>query len=361
MGCLKLTYYQQYKALELNRNFSKGALEKNGYAEKKRVSSSTFGFQGQEKDDEVNLHTGSSYTAQFWQYDPRLGRRWNVDPITKSWESPYAAFSNNPIYYTDPLGLDSDPVMLNEATVKDRGTPAGKMPVRVPTSIKTPSSPDGTSAGKINPSPAQVKRFNQAVVNIVHNMRPEIIAVNLMADFDAYLKSYGHLGNMMGNTIYSSRKEETNKVGFDFVKTNAQGVGSALSNKNGESYGTMNVDFVPGTLAGGVQSAMHGNTTQTAYEVALMSNQTHDKSKELYNSVTGGSESQTKLKSGSSDNIEQAVEVQTVILHYKDSPESSLLRATGKVPMTKYNKRIINGKDTISASEEKRLDYSGTK
>ncbi len=69
-----------------------------------------YGFGGQEKVDEIS-GSGNSYTAEYWQYDPRLGRRWNNDPIMKPWESPYATFSNNPIYYNDPLGLDaSQPV-----------------------------------------------------------------------------------------------------------------------------------------------------------------------------------------------------------------------------------------------------------
>jgi hypothetical protein len=53
--------------------------------------------------------SGNSYTAEYWQYDSRLGRRWNVDPITYPWQSSYAAFNNNPIYFTDPLGLEGDP------------------------------------------------------------------------------------------------------------------------------------------------------------------------------------------------------------------------------------------------------------
>ena len=65
-----------------------------------------FGFNGQERDNEIS-GTGNSYTAQFWQYDPRLGRRWNVDPVVKEWESPYASFANNPIFYVDPNGLDA--------------------------------------------------------------------------------------------------------------------------------------------------------------------------------------------------------------------------------------------------------------
>jgi RHS repeat-associated protein len=63
-----------------------------------------YGFNGQEKSTEINE---SSYTAEFWQYDARLGRRWNVDPVTKTHESPYACFSNNPIINVDPHG-DSD-------------------------------------------------------------------------------------------------------------------------------------------------------------------------------------------------------------------------------------------------------------
>ncbi len=39
-----------------------------------------LGFQGQEGDDEV-AGRGNSYTAEYWQYDSRLGRRWNFDPI----------------------------------------------------------------------------------------------------------------------------------------------------------------------------------------------------------------------------------------------------------------------------------------
>jgi RHS repeat-associated protein len=62
-----------------------------------------YSFQGQEKDDEIS-GTGNSYTAEFWQYDPRLGRRWNVDPKYKQWESPYTCFGDNPIMLIDPKG-----------------------------------------------------------------------------------------------------------------------------------------------------------------------------------------------------------------------------------------------------------------
>ncbi|MBC8054692.1 MAG: hypothetical protein H7Y13_16665 [Sphingobacteriaceae bacterium] len=63
-----------------------------------------YGFNGQEKDDEV---AKGLYTAEYWEYDSRIGRRWNVDPIVKPWESPYLAFSGNPIYFADPHGDNS--------------------------------------------------------------------------------------------------------------------------------------------------------------------------------------------------------------------------------------------------------------
>ncbi len=50
---------------------------------------------GSEKDDEIFI---GAYTAEYWEYDSRLGRRWNVDLLTYEWQSSYTAFNNNPIY-----------------------------------------------------------------------------------------------------------------------------------------------------------------------------------------------------------------------------------------------------------------------
>jgi hypothetical protein len=63
-----------------------------------------YGYNTQEKVDEISGN-GNHNTAKFWEYDPRLVRRWNRDPITFSWQSPYAVNNDNPILFTDPLGL----------------------------------------------------------------------------------------------------------------------------------------------------------------------------------------------------------------------------------------------------------------
>jgi hypothetical protein len=65
-------------------------------------------FNGQEADNEV-LGEGVSLTAEFWQYDTRLGRRWNVDPVFKEYESPYACFAGNPVWFADMKGDSIDP------------------------------------------------------------------------------------------------------------------------------------------------------------------------------------------------------------------------------------------------------------
>lgn len=45
-------------------------------------------------------------TASFWEYDSRLGRRWNIDPIVKPWEASYTVYRNNSIVLKDPDGND---------------------------------------------------------------------------------------------------------------------------------------------------------------------------------------------------------------------------------------------------------------
>jgi RHS repeat-associated protein len=67
-----------------------------------------------ETDGEVSGN-GNSYTTEFRQYDPRLGRWKSLDPLMAQfpWMSPYVAFDNNPVFYNDPYGLASE--VVNES------------------------------------------------------------------------------------------------------------------------------------------------------------------------------------------------------------------------------------------------------
>jgi RHS repeat-associated protein len=96
MGCLKLTYRENLTPLKVVH----GVFETSGKA---GAGVYRCGFNGQEKDDEI-AGSGNSYTAEYWQYDSRLGRRWNQDPKPNPSISNYATFANNPILFSDPLG-----------------------------------------------------------------------------------------------------------------------------------------------------------------------------------------------------------------------------------------------------------------
>ncbi len=98
MGAIKLDI--------LNKSFRLQKVEDNFLNINKKACTGVyvFGFQGQEKDDEIANVTGSSYTATFWQYDSRLGRRWNLDPKPNPSISQYATFVNNPIMFIDEQG-----------------------------------------------------------------------------------------------------------------------------------------------------------------------------------------------------------------------------------------------------------------
>jgi hypothetical protein len=64
-----------------------------------------YSINGQEKTPEIAPNTT---TAMYWEYDSRIMRRWNVDPVMKEWESPYLCFAGNPVWFSDPNGDDAD-------------------------------------------------------------------------------------------------------------------------------------------------------------------------------------------------------------------------------------------------------------
>jgi hypothetical protein len=65
------------------------------------TSTYRYSINGQEKSDELNENLT---TAMYWEYDSRIGRRWNVDPKPNFAESPYLCFSGNPILINDIFG-----------------------------------------------------------------------------------------------------------------------------------------------------------------------------------------------------------------------------------------------------------------
>jgi RHS repeat-associated protein len=94
-----------------------------------------YGYNGQEMSNEIKGE-GNSYTAEFWEYDPRLGRRWNMDPVYK--HSPYETYGGNPIAFADPNGADT--INITRTTTRQRfrssgggldGIPAKQIPDKI--------------------------------------------------------------------------------------------------------------------------------------------------------------------------------------------------------------------------------------
>jgi RHS repeat-associated protein len=78
-----------------------------------------FGYQGYEAENEVNGN-GNSYTTEFRQLDPRLGRWLSVDLLAMKFPSisPYVFCNDNPVYFVDSDGRAPQDWFLNQKTGK---------------------------------------------------------------------------------------------------------------------------------------------------------------------------------------------------------------------------------------------------
>ncbi|KEZ91963.1 hypothetical protein IL45_14795 [Nonlabens ulvanivorans] len=101
-----------------------------------------YGFQGQERDDEVKGE-GNIYNYTFRMHDPRLGRFFAVDPLTRSYPhyTPYSFSGNKLIHMRELEGLeettttftynqhDTKPIMkvVDAEIVTDMSKPRGEI------------------------------------------------------------------------------------------------------------------------------------------------------------------------------------------------------------------------------------------
>lgn len=81
-----------------------------------------YGFQGQEKDDELK-GAGNSVNYTYRMHDPRLGRFFAVDPLAHKFAgwSPYNAFSDNPIRFVDPDGRAPQDIIIRNVYKDSKG------------------------------------------------------------------------------------------------------------------------------------------------------------------------------------------------------------------------------------------------
>ncbi|WP_162128579.1 RHS repeat-associated core domain-containing protein [Flavobacterium phycosphaerae] len=104
-----------------------------------------YGFQGQEKDDEIKGE-GNSLNYDFRMHDPRIGRFFAIDPLTAKypWNSPYAFSENRVIDRVELEGLEAAKVTISgRATFLIVSVAIGVSVVVAPNGISLFVTPEG--------------------------------------------------------------------------------------------------------------------------------------------------------------------------------------------------------------------------
>jgi hypothetical protein len=169
-----------------------------------------FGFNTQEKVNEI-VGVGNHNTALFWEYDTRLGRRWNLDPKPQISISDYAINANNPIANTDFLGDFTSKFKANLANVITLGFLHGR---RVPEQVDENGSASGSwyiTPRKVNGRPGDPK----------NGLLPEVVA---QSKFFSLKQIYKFADNNRGTS-----EDDDNNLGTFGAVVDALGIYSGSS------------------------------------------------------------------------------------------------------------------------------------
>ena len=98
-----IPYHSHLSTVSIPYSYRYGFCAKQG--EERAVSFAIPRYSGKRQEREQQLNQ-SVTSAEYWFYDGRLGRRWNVEPLIKKYPylSSYACFNNNPIIFIDIKG-----------------------------------------------------------------------------------------------------------------------------------------------------------------------------------------------------------------------------------------------------------------
>lgn len=83
-----------------------------------------YKFNGIEQTTEFDLN---QYDAFYRNYNPQIGRWFQIDPKPREFESPYAAMGNNPVLYSDFLGDTLTPQKAKVILKEESPSKAGKI------------------------------------------------------------------------------------------------------------------------------------------------------------------------------------------------------------------------------------------
>jgi RHS repeat-associated protein len=134
-------------------------------------SSYRYGFQGQEKDDEIRGGEGNSINYTFRMHDPRIGRFFAVDPLEPDYPfySPYQFSGNRVIDMIELEGLEPTDTKDKKETPSP-GFPGSDKPIEleevvIPAKVKSPTAISDNRFAKMSASLASVNRGIQWEAN----------------------------------------------------------------------------------------------------------------------------------------------------------------------------------------------------
>jgi hypothetical protein len=269
---------QAYKKSE---HFLKRSVRRKAKSDfKKMAQGYTFGFNGQEKTNEI-AGVGNHNTAEHWEYDPRTGRRWNTDPITKPFQSGYSTFSNSPIIMIDPNGDDdyynkqgkfigSDGVghairLMDNKAIQSKATFSAAMShakntniefsdIRNKLSREIKFKDEGIKLGKMMKS-AESERKEKGVEILLDVDKAEVSTSEVhTGESNEEVGLYG-AGTKLGNKIvlgglhtHQAEKDDyslgaTDQNIFDTQDKDGDGLNAKTIGDNKYTFGTKNIDY----------------------------------------------------------------------------------------------------------------------
>ncbi len=176
-----------------------------------------YGFQGQEKDDEIKGE-GNSINYKFRMHDPRIGRFFAVDPKVKEypWYTPYQFNGNTPIMALELEGLEpivEDGVLVGYTIQKNQG------PTQVSMDINNPATQEKYGYTIQNP----VTWDKVVMDNVIYYS--EAGAWNESNMLDIENPEYRNLHSEVGDELtinLSTPKQLTKPINFNGISKNTE-------------------------------------------------------------------------------------------------------------------------------------------
>ncbi|NEN24147.1 hypothetical protein G3O08_11605 [Cryomorpha ignava] len=123
-----VVYHRALDATEVDELYGMGCGDFEGEEGEMASGGYRYGFQGQEKDDEIK-GSGNSLNYKYRMHDPRLGRFFAVDPLFRDypWNSTYAFSENKVIQMVELEGLEAaDPEKHKEKPLLNNEKPSSE-------------------------------------------------------------------------------------------------------------------------------------------------------------------------------------------------------------------------------------------